>query len=227
MNLKSLFLKIFRGYVVLERVSSKHNGQIIIDEDLFGKKRLLVGGLTQSGKAVEEIWETIIFKLSNCQIANCLILGLGAGNAAKVVNQYFPEAKITGVEIDPEIIKLGKKYFGLKETKDLKIEIKNAFVWLDDCINELIHCNKQRESGFDIVLVDLYIGNSFPKEAEKERFLLSVKKLINQKGLVVFNRLYYQENIQKTDNFQKKLHKIFTNIEARNINYNKLFLCRK
>ena len=188
MSLKSIGEKFLKGYTVLEKVQSKINGKILVDEDIFGKRRLLVEGVTQSGQAVWEIWETTINKLSNYQIANCLILGLGAGNAAKIVNKYFYEAKITGIEIDPEIIRLGKKYFALDKIKNLEVVIADAISYIINL--------KSSISPYDLILVDLYLGDCFPKEAEEEKFLLTVKKMLSQKGLVIFNRLYFKENIQ-------------------------------
>lgn len=221
MKLKSIGEKFLKGYTVLDEVESKINGQIKVDEDLFGKRRLLVGGLTQSGQAVESIWQKAMRdnRYWELGISNCLILGLGAGNAAMIINKYYPKAKITGVEIDPEIIKLGKKYFGLNEIKNLDIVISDAISYT---INYL-----PSAMSYDMVLVDLYLGSCFPKKAEDIKFILAIKKMLAPKGLVVFNRLYFKENIQKADNFQKKLLKIFPKIEAKKIYYNKIFLCRK
>lgn len=222
MNLANILEKFFKGYTILEETESRFNGQIQVQEDLFGRRRLLVGGLTQSGRAVENIWQKAIQQFGNLTIGNCLILGLGAGNAAKIINKYFPKAKITGVEIDPEIILLGKKYFGLDKIKNLKIEMKNALTWVGICSDDSNHDNKK----FDVILVDLFLGDYYPKEAENEKFLSEVKKLLKPKGYVIFNRLYYKENIIKADKFQKKLKMIFTNIEAKKADYNILFLCR-
>lgn len=217
--------KFINGSVVLETINSQYNGQIKVDEDLFGKRRLLVGGITQSGPAVENIWQKAMRdnRYWELEISNCLILGLGAGNAAKIINNYFPDAKITGIEIDPEIVKLGKKYFGLKELKNLKIELKDAFLSVDNCINGLIHCN----SAFDLVLVDLYLGDYFPAQAGETRFLESLNKTLKPNGTVIFNRLYYGNNKEKTDKFEQKIRKVFTQTEAKKVQYNKIFLCRK
>jgi len=223
MKVTNLLEKFFKGLTVLETIESRFNGIIKIDEDLFGHKRLMVGNLAQSGGDVEKIWKATIGKLAGYKIENCLILGLGAGNAAKVVNKYFSKAKITGIEIDPEMINLGNKYFGLKEIRNLKIEIENAFDWVDNCINGLIHCN----SRFDLIMVDLYFGDCFPEKAEGNNFLENLKKITKKEGIVIFNHLFYGKNIEKTDKFEQKIRKVFTQIEAKKINYNKIFLCRK
>jgi len=35
--------------------------------------------------------------------------------AAKIISEKFPNAKITGIEIDPMMVEIGKKYFGLEK----------------------------------------------------------------------------------------------------------------
>jgi spermidine synthase len=218
MHAMKILQKFINGSVVLEKVESKYNGRITIDEDLFGKKRLLVRRLTQSGPAVEKIWSNVIGKLSNFQIANCLILGLGAGNAAKIINKYFPKAKITGIEIDPEIIKLGKKYFDLEK-------IQNLSIIIDDALK--IPNSHYPLSKFDLVLVDLYLGDCFPKQAEGSQFLESLNKILESDGIVIINRLHFGNHKENTDKFEQKIRKIFPRVEARITDYNNLFLCRK
>jgi predicted membrane-bound spermidine synthase len=211
--------KLVKGYTILEEVESKINGQIKVDEDIFGKRRLLVGGLTQSGPAVEKIWESVISNLLNLQIANCLILGLGAGNAAKIINKYFPKGKITGIEIDPEIVNLGNKYFGLSEIINLDIIISDAI--------SLTNNHSLLTNNYDLVLVDLYLGDCFPEKAESTQFLKSLSHKLNIKGTVVFNRLYFGNHKEETDKFEQIIRKVFSPVEAKITDYNKIFLCRK
>jgi len=221
MAIKIWLKKILTGYVILEETESPVNGRIQVIEDIFGKRRLVVGGLTQSGEAVEEIWRLIIKQLSNRAIRRCLILGLGAGSAAGVVSRFFPGIKIIGIEIDSEIIRLGKKYFGLNKIKNLKIINGDAISWLKTCFNDLNHRNRN----FDLVLVDIYLGSRVPGKAEKDAFLEGVKRIIGKRGRAVFNRLYYANKRKETDDFEKKLKKYFSEIEIIKASANKLFVC--
>ncbi|TSC53454.1 MAG: Uncharacterized protein LiPW16_386, partial [Microgenomates group bacterium LiPW_16] len=81
----------------------------------FGKRKIVVSGLTQSGPLAEKVWESGIKTLigeragrhkirpfrADLSAPSILILGLGGGSLAKLLNKYFPQAKITGIEIDP------------------------------------------------------------------------------------------------------------------------------
>ncbi len=133
-------------------------------------------------------------------IHSSLILGLGGGTAAKLVNQFWPEAKIVGIEIDPVIIGLAKKYFALGKISSLKIINADAAEWV------------KRKEKFDLILVDVYLGDKVPKSCETKEFLKNIKKLISPGGFVIFNRLNYKEKKKETEDFIKKLEKIFPQV---------------
>ena len=212
----------------IEKFNSSFNGEIRVVKFL-GKPRIIVKGLIQSGGMIELIWGKGIKKIAkllrpeadrpldeNCQIVNCLILGLGGGTAAKIIHNKFPKAKIIGVEIDPVMIKLGKKYFGLDK-------LKNLTIINDDALKTLPRLRIK----YDLVLVDLYLGDQIPLKSESETFLRHLKKLLGKHGIIIFNRLFYGKNRQTTENFIKKLDKIFPRTELIRAWSNLLVVSRK
>ncbi len=221
MKSSTILQKFLKGYAVLEEVESPINGRIQVWEDWFGRKRLVVGGISQSGAPVEKIWREALRPISNFKfpISNCLILGLGAGSAVWVINQYFPEAKITGVEIDSEVIRLGRKFFGLDGISNLKVLEQDAISSIN---NQQLAINN-----FDLILVDMFLGNQIPTAAEDESFLKNLKKSLNKNGVVIFNRLYYGNKKEKTDKFIKILRNFFEKVEAKKFATNKLILCHQ
>ena len=209
--------KFLKGYAVLEEVASPINDKIQVWEDWFGGKRLVVGGISQSGDLVEKVWKIGLRNLKTERPKNILILGLGAGSAAKLISQRWPGVKITGIEIDPEIISLGEKYFGLGEINNLEIITQDAISTVIDQKSSTIY--------FDVILVDLYLGDQVPSETEGDKFLGKINKNLSPGGLVIFNRLYFGKYREKTDKFEEKLKKFFAEIEAKKVKTNKLFLC--
>jgi len=213
---------------VIDKKFSSINGEIQVIEQ-FGKRKIVVGGLTQSGGLVEEIWKKGLSAISNklSTINNCLILGLGGGTVAKLISNFkFQSAgwrtnfKITGIEIDPLMIDLGKKYLGLGEIKNLEIVVDDAFDWVN---SQQSTVNSQQ---FDLVLVDLYLGQRVPKEVESEEFLKNVKRILAKNGIVIFNRLVAKNRKNEPAVFLDKLKKIFDDVKVVTPICNKVFICR-
>lgn len=192
----------------IETRKSKINGEIKVVK-LLGTYRLVVGKYTQSGGLVYSIWKKALKKIKK-QIKSSkpkiLILGLGAGNAAEIANQYWPKAKIIGIDLDKIIIELGKKYFLLDKISNLTIIQTDAIKWVTNK-------SKEKKEAFDIIIIDLYIGTNPPKEVSSDYFLKQIHRLLSLNGLAVFNRLTIKGQRQKTKKFKSKLETIFKTVQ--------------
>lgn len=159
----------------VETVTSKHNGQIKVVKNR-GEYSVWVGGFEQSGNFyVQKIWKKKLDTISR-NIKSVLILGLGCGTVAGIVGQKWPKAKIVGVEIDPVMIGLGKKYFGLGRISSLKIVNQDARDFI-----------KSTNRKFDLILVDAYIGN-------KKKNIVVPQGFLNKGGVMITNKLIGLEN---------------------------------
>jgi len=227
--MKSFFKKLFTNGEVLEIVNSPINGEVRVVEDFSGRS-MIIGGVSQSGYLVEKLWRTAIRQIFNLKFLifnqdlnysnfKCLILGLGCGNAAKIVSDKLPDCKIIGVEIDPMVIEMGKKYFGLNNIKSLKTIEFDAF--------KLISNFKFQISNYDLIIVDLYRGQEFPKEAEGQEFINGIKKILSNNGLVIFNRLSYGKYKKDAELFAENLKKYFKIVKTNKAVTNLLIFCQK
>jgi len=222
MSLKSFLSKFFLGREVLTKINSPINGEIRVCEDLFGRREMLVGKIPQSGGLVSKLWKEGLRlikkeegkKQKPKKNKECLILGLGAGTLAKQMAQEFGGSRIVGIEKDPQVIRLGRKYFALGEIPNLKIVIDDAFENL-----------KKQKTKFDLIIVDLYFGQEFPPEAESNKFFKDILKLIGPDGLVVFNRLYFnQEQRDQADEFVRQVAEFFPWVKTKRLVTNLLIL---
>lgn len=199
------------GVKVLEERESKYNGHLRVARSLGLGTYIQAEGLTQSGGIVGTIWKPTIKKIRNTkpEIRNVLILGLGGGTAAKYIRLYWKDAEITGIDIDPVMIELGKKYLGLDQI-GVKIKIGDA----------------SKFSGkYDLIIIDLYNGEKFPEKFGEESFLEKVKKSLSEDGTAVFNRTYYGEKRPAAVKFGLKLQKIFNKVEYYYPEANLMFIC--
>ena len=206
----------------LASVESPYNGRLKVVKSLAWGTYIQAEGLTQSGGVVESIWKKVLGKLKkrNLDIKNCLILGLGGGTVAKLLNSTWTQAKIYGVDIDPFMVSLGEKYLGL-DRKKVKIKVADA---LDFVLNEL----KGRKK-YDLIVVDLYCGSKFPEKFSSDKFLKLVSKIISKGGVVLFNRLYTSDlKTRKSALFLgRKLERFFDEVEYFYPQANLVFICSK
>ncbi len=200
------------GTTILEERESKYNGHLRVVRTFGMGNYIQAGGLTQSGGIVESIWKSTLKRIAVREkriVKNILILGLGGGTLAKLLRKKYPEAKITGIEIDPIMIELGKKYLKLD---DYNIDIKVA-----DVNSYNLYTNR-----FDLVIVDMYSGDNFPKEFESEEFLKKLSKF----PTVIINRLYYGDKRPDTVRFGNRLEKIFKKVVWHYPEANLMFILR-
>ncbi|MFC1727310.1 spermidine synthase [Patescibacteria group bacterium] len=196
------------------KTTSKISGLIEVNE-LLWSRTLSVQNMIQSGGLIEAIWKKPIRKIKNqkSKIKDVLILGLGGGTVVHLINRYWPQALITGIELDPEIIKVGKEYFGLGKMDQLKIIVSDAFSYLEQ---------HHGEKEYDLIVVDLYLGKKFPQEAAGEKFMKTIKRLLVKNGVVIFNRL----RIDPQEEFIKNLNKVYRDYKVVRSMTNHFFLAR-
>ncbi|MGD8744098.1 MAG: fused MFS/spermidine synthase [Candidatus Woesebacteria bacterium] len=206
------------GSRVLEEVDSAVNGKVRVLQSLAWGNHIQAGNLTQSGGVVFDVWKYSLKRVNSKEVdvGECLILGLGGGSCARLVRRFWPESEITGVEIDPVMVDLGMKYLGLA---DLSVEVK-----VEDALE---FCEKQIKGNnkFDLVLVDLYVGENIPQKFETEEFIEKTKSVLTEGGIAVYNRLYYDEKRSQAVRFSKKLEENYKTVEPVYPQANVMFVC--
>ena len=105
-----------------------------------------------------------------------LFVGLGGGTAARIVNHYFPDVRMDGVEVDAAVADLGRRYFGLGEVP-VNVAVADGRVFLE-----------QSPKRYDFVMVDVYKDNRAipPHLATREFFELARRKM-SPKGILFMN----------------------------------------
>lgn len=206
------------GTKILEERESKFNGHLKVSRSLGFGTYIQAEGLTQSGGIVETIWRSTIRKVKGkrLKVKNCLILGLGGGTVAKLVRKNWPEAKITGVDIDPVMIELGKKYLKLNDYK-VKIIVGD--------VANLPNLPQFPNQKFDLIFVDLYNGEEFPEKFETENYIQLMRTVLSSRGITVFNRTYYGDKRPKAVKFGNKLKNVFAKVEWYYPEANLMFIC--
>lgn len=182
---------------------SKVNSEIKVVE-YFGRKAVYVDGVPQSGAEITSMWEKIIkrIKKQELRIKNCLVLGIGGGDVIKIIRKYYKDAEIIGVDNDPTMIDIAKKYFDLDRVSKCKIVISDALDFV-----------KKVKTKFDLIVVDLYLGRLNPQKTREIDFMKNLKKILAAGGLILYNSHYRKDNPSEFIQFLDTCKKIFPKIE--------------
>lgn len=170
------------------------NGNLVMDSEntnySYGSlQRILKLGLKNIGFAKIKRMESI------------LVLGVAGGSVIKtLVDEIQFKGKITGVEIDTEIIKMANQYFKLDEMKQLQIVIDDAF--------EFVLKTKEK---YNLIIIDVFQDTKMPNFLFESFFINRVCFLLKSKGFILFNTMLLnnEENLRnqklvdefKTENF--------------------------
>lgn len=138
-----------------------------------------------------------------------LILGLGGGSQVKSYNLIYKVESITGVEIDPLIIELGKKYFDLNDA-NLETVNENACLFLDTS-----------NYYFSLIIVDAFKKNLFEKNCQSSSFVHKVYNHLTSDGVFLVNKLLDDPSNQ---DLGKELKQIFSTVATLRIYSNLFFI---
>jgi spermidine synthase len=106
------------------------------------------------------VWDALaagVSALPRRRRRSVLLLGLGGGSAARVVRVLAPRARIVGVEIDPSVVRLARRWFDL-DALGIEVVVEDA--------REYLERSRRR---FDAVLEDVFIGTG--RDAVKPEWL--------------------------------------------------------
>jgi spermidine synthase len=149
-----------------------------------------------------------------------LILGVAGGSVIKtLVDEIKFKGKITGVEIDSDIIEIANKYFKLDEVDQLQIIIDDAF--------EFVLKTKEK---YDLIIIDVFQDTTMPNFLYERFFTDQICFLLKSKGVVLFNTMLLNEkhnnrNSKYISEFNK-IHYVINSI-PREKRHNELIVIEK
>ena len=79
------------------------------------------------------------------ELERVAILGNAAGTTARALGVYYPNAEIDGVELDPAVTRVGRRYFGLDDNPRLTVHDADARPFL-----------RSTDEQYDLIVVDAY-----------------------------------------------------------------------
>lgn len=149
---------------------------IRISED-DGRAVLLVDGVVQSispedGLADGGYWAAMLPDEPPRQV---LILGLGGGTLARLLQARWGALRVVGVDDDDGLLEIARAA-GWLPSLGLEVVVGDAFVYVE-------HCRER----FDYVAVDLFRGERMPGRVLGKPFLRRLRALVEPHGRVAIN----------------------------------------
>lgn len=189
------------------------NGELVLDSKntnySYGNlQRVLRRGLREIGFEQIAAMEAI------------LVLGVAGGSVIKTLSQEVKtKARITGVEIDPEVIAMANAYFGLDQIPDVEIVIDDAFEFV----------LKTRQT-YDLVIIDIFQDTSMPNFLFEKFFAMRIADILNKGGWILFNTMTLS-GTHDSRNLEYQIHFSAENFELKVLprveSHNELILVRK
>ncbi|NXJ10949.1 MET13 protein, partial [Odontophorus gujanensis] len=115
-----------------------------------------------------------------------LVVGLGGGSLPLFIHDYFSQAHVAVVEIDPSMLEVATRWFGFSQGDRMQVHVADG---LDHIAKLAAEAPAQYDTiMFDVDSKDLTVGMSCPPPAFVEKpFLEKVKTILKPKGVFVLN----------------------------------------
>jgi spermidine synthase len=104
------------------------------------------------------------------------VLGNAGGTIARAYAEFWPNALIDGVEIDPAVSEAGREYLGLRDNPRLTVHDADARPFL-----------RRTETKYDVIVVDAYHQPYVPFYLATREFFRLVHRHLAPGGIVALN----------------------------------------
>jgi len=159
--------------------------QFIHVTELDGVRRLYLN----EGLAVHSIWRRdsvltggewdtylAVPPLLGRPLRRVAILGNAGGTTARALGVFYPQARVDGVELDPAVTAVGRRYFGLEDNPRLRVITADARPFL-----------RRTRSRYDLIVVDAYRPPYVPFYLATREFFRLARSRLAPGGAIVLN----------------------------------------
>jgi spermidine synthase len=109
-------------------------------------------------------------------VHSILEIGFGGGRTAWYLHRFLPDVSVTSVELDPEVLRLAKRYFGIRDEQNFQVVNRDGRLFLSESKDK-----------YDIILIDAYRGPFVPFHLLTKEFYQIVKDHLADGGVVAQN----------------------------------------
>jgi spermidine synthase len=122
----------------------------------------------------QELLKTLFLYVPKPQ--KILVLGAGGGDFTRFAKNIYPKLYTENVDIDPETIKIGKRFFEMKEGEFSKLIVEDARIHI-----------RRTEKRYDIVVIDVFASSTIPHHLVTREFFEEVKSKMSKEACLGMN----------------------------------------
>lgn len=135
-------------------------------------------------------------------VHSILEIGFGGGRTSWYLHRSLPNVPVTSVELDPTVLDMSKKYFGIKEEQDFHVANRDGRLFL-----------QESKDKYDIILIDAYRGPFVPFHLLTKQFYEIVKDHLADGGVIAQN---IEPSTMLFDSAVKTMNSVFPQIDFYN-----------
>jgi spermidine synthase len=128
------------------------------------------------------------------------IVGLAGGTLARQYTAAYGPIAIDGVEIDPAIVDVGRRYFGMDET-NLNVHLGDGRTFM-----------RTTQQTYDVVMVDAFQQPYMPFHLTTREFLEEIKARLSPTGVVTFTTGHTCTDYRLAQAFVNTLSQVFPSV---------------
>ena len=182
--------KKFLSYILPSVLELKNgaltDGLCVVYEN--GKHRLSAPNANYSYGGCSGVFSNVFqeIQFESYNFRSALILGLGAGGVVSLMGEtYGKYPQITGIEGDPTVVELARKYFEIDRFTNLTIIEADAFEYAASCVDT-----------YDLIIIDLFVNDIVPAVFHTREFIESLRAITEPASMVIFNKMTHTRALQ-------------------------------
>ncbi len=107
-----------------------------------------------------------------------LMIGLGGGQISNYLFERIPGLEIDAVDIDPEVVRLARKYFGVPDDPRYRTHAADGRLFVEQA---------PTTPGWDMIMLDAFRGVFVPLHLKTHEYYQTLRKHLTPQGVVVAN----------------------------------------
>jgi spermidine synthase len=189
------------AYYYIQVVQNGSRRELVLDDghavhSVYDPHRLLTG----------EYWDYFLAaplfspRYTPGRIRSGALLGLGGGTSARLFAAAYPGVHLSAAEIDPQVVSVARRYFGLHE-QHLRVYTEDARYFL------LTHPHR-----YDVVLVDAFRQPYIPFQLTTRDFFTLVRRRLHSGGVVAVNAGHTQTDFRLVNALARTMRTVFPSV---------------